>query len=139
MKAFDKVLVGAEPNATIDDYQPTEDQMQCPEETPFYVADKGCIGCEEGELFNLETEACESCEEGETYVKATKKCQKPNAINPAFLDNVISTEEIPEATESDVTCPEDTPFFDGSICIACSEENPLFDYQSKHCTSCPEG
>lgn len=43
----------------------------------------------------------------------------------------------PVASSTDIPCPNETPFFDGSKCIACTSPNIIFDTKNLNCTSCP--
>ena len=35
-------------------------------------------------------------------------------------------------------CPPETPFYDGTECIECSDPTPLFNFSSLTCGNCPE-
>ena len=130
-----------EPNKTADDYSPGENDVECPEERPFFNGDE-CIECED--QFNLTTKECTTCPDGVVFDPELHDCVKnntPNATNPAAYDNLLSPNEEPKQNETDNPCPEDKPFFsnESQECIACDEENPIFDVENGNCTKCGEG
>jgi hypothetical protein len=36
-------------------------------------------------------------------------------------------------------CPSDKPYYNGSICIKCTSERPLFNIESGKCLKCHDG
>jgi hypothetical protein len=115
--------------------------MQCSMEAPYFDG-HNCITCDEGLLFNAETKKCEECPKGETFVLITHHCQEPSVTDPDEIDRVMTADpaSLANATEADVPCPEDMPFFNGEYCIACDDKNaPLFNADTGKCDNCPDG
>lgn len=66
----------------------------------------------------------------------THKCvPTPNTTN--FVDGTNYIGVKPQPSSTDVSCPKDQPYFNGSSCITCNSTNPYFDLVKKTCVDCP--
>ena len=82
--------------------------LYCDEKVPFYN-NKSCIDCVHPQsIFNLSSLNCVPAKPSASNPKANKRIANPQTIGSTV----------------DTVCPDETPFFDGRICINC--EKPAF-------------
>lgn len=56
------------------------------------------------------------------------------------VNDVVNKYIATSQQHSNITnCPMETPFFNGYVCINCTEPNNLFNMETRQCTSCPVG
>jgi hypothetical protein len=76
------------------------------------------------------------------YNKTSSICQvlPPNATNPSGYPKLLLSDpsDKPTPQSTDVACPENKPFYNGTDCVICIAPTYLFDYAKKTRGSCPE-
>lgn len=138
--------------------------MACPINTPFFDGNK-CITCLNNQYFNIQTKSCVTCN---IFDATTRSCKSNNTTTPTNNTNDNTTNTTTNTTTplyngtnlesglnrtilpSNITvsslqstpvqpCPASQPFFANKQCINCNPPNPLFNYSSSQCTTCPMG
>lgn len=115
---------------------PSANDVPCDIKTPFYDGTK-CISCQDPTpLFDTVNRKCFACPANTQFDSTSNQCKPlPTVTNTATGTLYIGP--TPVATSTDIPCPNDQPYFDGSKCIACTSPNIIFDTNSLKCTSCP--
>lgn len=101
-------------------------------------------------MFDISTSTCTRCPTGKAYNETSKDCSKtvivpastPNATSPSAASNVLVPKAgalLGTASPNDVSCPETTPYYNGSACIECKAPKYIFNTTSKACTQCESG
>lgn len=127
-----------------------EGAIVCPEETPYFSSERTCIACEYPKYFDVLNSECKSCEANHTFDFAEQQCVKTDSFK---ITKLYGTKWVTERSVEDVLqerldllsdpltgdkyqeCPEETPYYDGIICIDCPNE---FDLDKKECTQAPD-
>ena len=92
-------------------------------------------------LYDLSKRLCASCPSGSNYNSQTHECDTSNGQNVlknsnSAVGNFVGT--APNTLSNLLTCPLETPYFNGISCISCSTPN-YFDFTNQVCLTCTTG
>jgi hypothetical protein len=99
----------------------------CPPAQPFFDGAQ-CVACYLPKYWNLDTSKCEDCESGQHYDISEKKCVK---CEDGF-EYSFATHACEEKKQAAVSCPDETPLYDGGKCVAC----PLPSFWNADSSTC---
>ncbi len=114
----------------------------CPLDRPFYSGN-ACINCTGSTpIFDMKSSVCTSCPTGTAFNSQEKVCKvvapsAPNATNVAAGTTYVGPQ--PVSQPGDIVCPADTPFYNGTGCVACNGTTQVFNTSSLVCITCPSG
>ena len=99
--------------------QPSPTDISCPKDQPYFNG-SSCISCNSTyPLFNLSSNTCTKCDNTSSFDANTHKCVPfPNVTNYVDGPNYIGVK--PQPSPTDISCPKDQPYFNGSNCTNCN-------------------
>ena len=144
----------ATPHVSIEDYEQTVEEKKNNSDVIVEVCENNsysnfeeCFPCAEEEYFNVETLKCDTCD-GELNNETSKCDSKPYYLTNPQAPSIIAgpseeelaaiVNETKENHPNTVVCPSETPYSDGTQCIACEAPNYFFNYVEKKCEGCSE-
>ena len=110
--------------------------VECPVSNP-YPGTSQCVGCpDQSYIFDISKSVCMKCPAGSSFDITTHLCLATPFNMAPSAKNYIGV--LPPAVAGGSTCPDSTPFYDGSQCVGCAYPR-YFDFSDKTCKGCPEG
>ena len=120
----------------------------CPLEAPYYASHfpteglGSCVACSNSEpVFDIEKKKCIACPFDFEINTTTHLCEPvPKNSNYTYGQNYVLAplKLIPLPNPDLKSCPEDRPFFDGEVCVACELPSNYWQISEKICKSCEE-
>lgn len=109
----------------------------CPPATPYTNGENHCVSCQY--IYDVSLKNCATCPQGSSYNHSIHQCDTSSGetvIKNSYssVGNYVGPRPAPVSNLS--TCPSSAPFFNGSLCLACSLPN-YFDYSRSLCAACP--
>ena len=107
--------------------------VECPFATPF-PGDTNCMHCNDGEYFDLSARRCLACSNGLTFNPLKRQCTSTPFNTAGNVNNYMGV--LPAIIPGRNACSDQTPYFDGSKCVACALPS-FFDFGDNRCKTCP--
>lgn len=114
----------------------TQYDVPCPPSTPI-LYNGSCVEAQcpsAYPILNASNLVCLTCPSNSVYNATKRTCDllvsPPTGSNPLGQDRTIG-----KLQPTAVPCPQESPFFNGTACINCTDPTPLFNATSLSCTS----